>query len=118
MHSLNTCIRVVLEENMVQGTKLKHSVWVIHPTRLWCDVKLRVLCSCLVQGESDIGSTVGSRQLSQQSVTTCTQLERSKRLQPCMLLCVCNACSSGTTQLIISDAQAQQARLQQQAEGC
>ncbi len=87
-----TCIRVILEEDMVQGTKLKHSVWVIHPAGLWCDVELRMLCSCLVQGESDIGSTVGSRQLSQQSATTCSQLERSKRLQPCIaaavLLCV------------------------------
>ena len=85
-----TCVRIILEEDMVQGTKLKHSIWVIHPARLWRDVELRVLCSCLVQSESEICSSIGSRNLSQQSATTCSQLECSLL---CALLC-CNACSS------------------------
>ncbi len=99
---------------MVQGTKLKHSIWVIHPARLWCDVELRVLCSCLVQGESETCSSTGSRNLSQQSATTCSQ-------QEALCVCVCNACSStegkSTRRLTISDAQARVGTVQR-AEGC
>jgi len=59
--AVTTCVRIILEEDMVQGTKLKHSVWVIHPAGLWCDVELRMLRNRLVQGESEICSSVGSR---------------------------------------------------------
>lgn len=48
-----TCSRIVLKEDMVQSTQLKHAIWVIHPTKLRGNMKLGMLSHCLLSCERD-----------------------------------------------------------------